>query len=187
MTGSAAGTDLHSPSLRERYLAYREAQGRELLNVIPREGVRSLLRHFRASEDLPADEGGEEILAGIASRCSRLLPLPPFEEWVKDFHESRSEYASFPGPPFAPQAPDGEPVTVEVRTLVHGEQEWVASLALRPADDAWVGHVRFHPQGSDRVFRTGDIFREPSPIDVRERFQSFDDRTLNAFLRSALP
>lgn len=187
MTGSSPSPDLHSPSLRERYVAYREAQGRELLNVIPREGVRSLLRHFRATGELSASGEGEEMLSRIASHCSGLLPLPPFEEWARDFHSARAAYASFPGPPLAPQTPDGEPVTVDVRTLEHADGEWVASLALKPVDDVWVGHVRFHPQGSDRVFRTGDIFREPSPVDVRERFRSFDDRTLNAFLRSALP
>lgn len=179
---------LHSPSLRDRYLAYRQAQGRELLNVIPREGVRSLLRHFRNAEDgHPTGELGDEVLEWLAGRCGELLPLPPFEVWVKDFHRARSEYARIPGPPLAPATPDGEPVTVEVRSTTLGDGEWVAALALRPMEDLWVGHIRFHRADEQGVFTTGEVFRETSPLEVRQRFQAFDDRTLNAFLRSALP
>ena len=176
-----AGGD-HSASLLERYRAYRRAQGRELLTIIPREGVRSLLRTFEPSSP---DDG--DVLDELAARCSELLPLPPFDVWARDFHEARAEYESLPGPPLAPESPDGEAVTVEVRSIAFRQSEWVAALALRAHDDQWVGHVRFHPSSGAQVYTTGDIFRESSPLQVRERFRSFDDGTLNAFLRSALP
>lgn len=182
----AAGR-VHSPSLRERYLAYRQAQGRELLNVIPREGVRSLLRHFRADAPGDAPREGEDLLEWLALRCGDLLPLPPFELWVRDFHQARGAYATEPGPPLAPEAPGGEHVTVEVRSHRYQGKEWVAALAVRPQHDLWVGHIRFHPQQESAVFTTGDIFREASPVEVRQRFHTFDEHTLNAFLRSALP
>ena len=92
-----------------------------------------------------------------------------------------------PVAPLAPEAPDGAPVTVDVRSVHFRDREWIAALALRSRDDHWVGHIRFHPAGDGAAYATGDVFREPSPMDVRKRFQSFDDRTLGAFLRSALP
>lgn len=185
--GADAALDVHSPSLRERYLTYRQAQGRELLNVIPREGVRSLLRHFRTRSPAEAPAEGEDLLEWLALRCGDLLPLPPFEVWVRDFHAARGAYASEPGPPLAPEAPGGEHVTVEVRTHRYQGKEWVASLAVRPQHDQWVGHIRFHPDRESAVFTTGDIFREASPVEVRDRFHTFDEHTLNAFLRSSLP
>ncbi|MDT8341963.1 MAG: hypothetical protein RQ751_10665 [Longimicrobiales bacterium] len=196
--------EIHSPTLRERYAAYRRAQGRELLNVIPREGVRSLLRHLRASGDASVDAArgptpragraeasveadGGALLEWLAARCEALLPLPPFEVWVRDFQGGREEYASEPGPPLAPSAPDGSPVAVEVRSLRHAGEAWVAALAVRPAAERWVGHIRFHREGDPGAVTTGEIFREDSPVQVRERFRSFDPHTLSAFLRSALP
>lgn len=175
----------HSPSLRERYEQYRAAQGRDLLTVIPREGIRSLIRHLRTrGHPPPAPEG--DTLRWLATRCADLLPLPPFEVWARDFHGSRDAYEGLPGPPLAPETGDGEPVTVEVRTLKEGDREWMAALALRPLDGQWVGHIRFHPAGESRGFTTADIFREASPGAVRRRFRSFDTHTLGAFLRSCL-
>lgn len=175
----------HSPGLRGRYEQYRIAQGRDLLNVIPREGIRSLIRHLRTRGQAPPPVEGD-TLAWLATRCAELLPLPPFEVWVRDFHGARREYDGLPGPPLAPATDDGAPVTVEVRALHHEDREWVAALALRPLGRQWVGHIRFHPSGEARVLTTGDIFREASPTAVRERFQSFDSHTLGAFLRSSL-
>lgn len=179
------GHAAHSPVLRDRYERYREAQGRELLNVIPREGIRSLIRHLRALGHEPP-VGPGDTLGWLATRCADLLPLPPFQDWARDFYRARPAYQALPGPPLAPATGDGEPVTVEVRSLWHDDREWVAALALRPLDRQWVGHIRFHPPGEARVFTTGDIFREATPVAVRERFRSFDSHTLGAFLRSCL-
>lgn len=175
----------HSPGLRERYEQYRAGQGRELLNVIPREGIRSLIRSLR-ERGHPAPPVNGDTLEWLATRCAELLPLPPFEVWARDFYAARHAYEGLPGPPLAPETGDGEPVTVEVRGLRHDGREWMAALALRPLGRQWVGHIRFHPSGEARVFTTGDIFRETSPVAVRRRFRGFDDHTLGAFLRSCL-
>lgn len=178
----------HSASLQDRYDLYRKTQGRELLNVIPREGVRTLLRHFREDGGpTPDSPPGENVLEWLAERCCDVLPLPPFEVWAEEFHAARRSFSSVPGPPLAPEAPDGAPVTVDVRPLLHRGQEWIAALALRADEHQWLGHIRFHAAGQARVYTTGDVFREPSPMEVRKRFRAFDERTLSAFLRSALP
>ena len=116
-----------------------------------------------------------------------MLPLPPFEVWARDFHRSRREYAAVPGPPLAPESPDGEPVTVDIRAIKRAQEEWVAALALRTWGGYWLGHIRFHSPVSPQVVTTGEIFREPSPVEVRRRFRDFDDRAMKAFLNSALP
>lgn len=179
---------VHSASLQERYAQYRRTQGRELLNVIPREGVRTLLRHFRADEGgSPEGTRGENLLEWLAGRCCEILPLPPLEIWAREFHAARRSFAHVPGAPLAPEAPDGTPVTVDVRSVPYRDREWIAALALRSREDHWVGHIRFHASEEETAYATGDVFREASPMEIRKRFQSFDERTLGAFLRSALP
>jgi hypothetical protein len=186
---TSAPPPLHSASLRERYEAYCRAQGRELLNLVPREGVRSLLRVLRDLDGAPTEEeiGSEETLDRLGELCRRLLPLPPFEVWTEDFHRARSAYAELPGPPLAPQAVDGSPVTVDVRAVTHRGEPWVADLALRPLEARWVGQVRFHREGEPSFVQTGEILREDSPLEVRARFRDFDETTLVALLRSVLP
>jgi hypothetical protein len=127
------------------------------------------------------------MLDWLAGHCATLLPLPPFERWAEDFYRARSAYDPIPGPPMAPAAPDGSPVTVEVRSLAFGGGHWTAGLALRPEGGGWTGHIRFHAREEGPVYATGEVFREGSPLAVRQRFQGFDDHTLGAFLRSALP
>ncbi|MEJ2539814.1 MAG: hypothetical protein P8188_07575 [Gemmatimonadota bacterium] len=201
MTGPAASGNvvadrgapqpLHSPSLRERYESYRRAQGRALLDLLSREGLRSVLRHPGGALDAaaPGMEGAppSDDLGALALRCADLLPLPPFPVWVEDFHRHRRAYVDQPGPPLAPEAEDGRPVTVDVRTLRHRGQVWVAGLAVRRVGALWVGHVPFHRPGEPGSVQTGEILREDSPLAVRQRFQEFDERTLQALLRSALP
>jgi hypothetical protein len=182
---------LHTATLRERYAAYRRTQGLELLQLLSPEGRRGVLRHLR--ERGPGGDGSGEgldesvTLDDVARRCADLLPLPPFHVWAEDFHRSRRAYESQPGPPLAPRAADGGPVTVAVRPVRHEDREWVAQLALRPLGSLWVGQVRFHPAGLPDFVQTGEILREESPEEVRRRFQGFDDRTLQALLRSVLP
>lgn len=188
------GPALHSETLRERYRSYRLNQGRELLALLPAEGLRGVLRHLQGDSSAPGRTGGrtselDEVvtLEDLAHRCADLLPLPPFEVWAEDFHRARAAYESQPGPPLAPRAEDGRPVTVAVRTIRYQGGAWVAGLGLRPLDTLWVGHVRFHAAGDPDFVQTGDILREPTPEEVRRRFREFDDRTLEALLRSVLP
>jgi len=181
-----------SPGLRERYETYCRDQGRELLNLLPREGVRSLLKRLRDTTDGPSAlqapvETSAETLERLADLGRHLLPLPPFEVWVDDFHKARAEYATIPGPPLAPEAADGQPVTVDVRPVTHAGDPWVAGLALRPLKGRWVGHIRFHRAADPTFVQTGEIFRAETPVEVRERFREFEDRTLLALLRSVLP
>ena len=139
----------------------------------------------------PEDRG---TLYWLAERAMEILPLPPFEVWVQDFHLSRFEYATVPGPPMAPEAPDGEPVTVELRNIRRDDEEWVAALAVRPRAEDWVGHIRFpdgvealHEAGVGSVVQPGGSIRDPQVIEAYRQFRDFDDRTLGAFLSSTLP
>ena len=187
-----AGPDVgvHTHTLRERYEAYRLTQGRELLDLLPSEGLRSILRHLReagAGEGGASGFDGDLTLEDLARRCAGLLPLPPFHVWAEDFHRSRRAYESLPGPPLAPRAVDGRPVTVAVSTFRYRSDVWVADLALRPLAPLWVGHLRFHLAGDPHFVQTGEILREESPEAVRRRFEDFDERTLGALLRSVLP
>jgi len=193
-SGTGVTTPLHTATLRERYESYRQNQGRELLNLLPADGLRGILRHLKAAGSTVAGGAGASTglddvvtLDDLARRCADILPLPPFEVWAEDFHRSRRAYESLPGPPLAPSSDDGRPVTVAVRTIRHRGEAWVAGLALRPIDPLWVGHVRFHISGNPDFVQTGDIIRERTPEEVRHRFADFDERTLEALLRSVLP
>jgi hypothetical protein len=171
-------------ALRLRYEAYRERQGRDLLVLLPREGVRALVRRLREREP-----DGEVTLDRLASIAVDLLPLPPFRVWMEDFHHNRSAHFEISEPPMGdgPSSPDGEPVTVEVRSFSVGSDEWVASLCVHPVACGWHGSIHFHRPPERHTVRTADVFREREADAVRERFRTFDAHTLEAFLRSALP
>ena len=176
-----------NPTLRSRYEAYRLQQGRDLLALLPREGVRHLLRQMHADRggfDFQTADGFEEL----ARLCVDLLPLPPFDVWARDFSLHRAAYGGPEAPPLAPALGGDAAATVAVRDFrsERGE-EWVASLELSDLDGRWAGAVRFHRPESDSTCRTGPILRETRPEDVRERFEGFDRTTLGALLRSALP
>ena len=86
----------------------------------------------------------------------------------------------------------GAPATIDARRLQHGGQSWVAELAVFHEPPLWRGLITFHLEGTEggaqRIARhsTGDVFREEQSEDVRERFRSFSEGTLQAFLRSAI-
>lgn len=176
-----------NPTLRSRYEAYRMQQGRDLLALLPREGVREMLREMHADRggfDFERADGFEEL----ARMCVDLLPLPPFDVWAQDFALNRAAYGGPDAPPLAPALGGDETATVAVREFrsERGE-EWVASLELRDLDGRWTGTLRFHHPASAATCRTGPILRESRPEGVRERFDGFDRTTLSALLRSALP
>jgi hypothetical protein len=184
-----AGRPLADPfpateALRLRYAGYRTRQGRDLLALMPREGVRSLLRLLRAREPEV-----EPTLDRVAVLAAEILPLPPFRIWLEDFHRHRAEHLAQAGPPVAagPAAPEGEAVTIDVRSFSTGPEEWVAALLVHAVDEGWRGAIHFHRPPEARSVRTADIFREADVTAVRDRFRGFDGVTLAAFLRSALP
>jgi hypothetical protein len=171
-------------ALRLRYEAYCERQGRDLLVLLPREGVRALVRRLR-----DRDREAEVTLDRLAVLAVELLPLPPFRVWLEDFHRNRAAHFEIAESPTGdgPNSPDGVPVTVEVRSFAVGVDEWVASLCVHPVERGWHGSIHFHRPPDPQAVRTADVFREVDASAVRERFRAFDAHTLQAFLRSALP
>lgn len=180
------GVDVHpaTETLRRRYDAYRLRQGRDLLALIPREGVRRIVKAFR-------DQGGhpEPELDTLAAFMAARMPLPTFGVWIDDFHRHRAEHLALAEPPMSdgPQTAEGAPVTVEVRTFLVGDAEWVASLAVQAVGPRWRGAIHFHRPPDSRSFPTADVFREEQVTAVRRRFADLDQATLRAFLRSVLP
>jgi len=163
-------------------------QGREFVRLIPREGLRALLRKLHDEEVGGFDFASEDGFQALANHCAELLPLPPFEIWAQDFARNRIAHGGPESPPLAPTLAAEKTVTVAVAEfLSEGGEEWIASLEVRENDRGWTGTIRFHRDGSTQVCRTGPIIREEHPESVRMRFEGFDRTTLSALLRSALP
>jgi hypothetical protein len=187
---SAAPTD----ALRQRYERYRQQQGRDLLPLIPREGIRALLRH-RVERSRPIQgwgNGSDELepdfaMEELAAVCADLLPLPPFEVWLADFRSNRAAHLENDGSGRrGPVGPDGAPVTIAVRSFLHDGEAWTAELVVREDPPDWCGRLHFHRGGTEPLARTGEIFRDAQASLIRERWRRFDDRSLEALLRSAL-
>ena len=87
---------------------------------------------------------------------------------------------------------DDDVVIIDVRRLQHVGRSWVAELAVFHEPPLWRGLITFHikgvEEGAQHIARhsTGDVFREDHSEDVRERFRSFSEGTLQAFLRSVI-
>ncbi|MEQ9569483.1 MAG: hypothetical protein RLN75_04780 [Longimicrobiales bacterium] len=168
---------------QERYHAYRMRQGRDLLNLVPREGLRRVIQACR-----PGGDKSDVSLDELAAFCADLLPLPPLSEWMIDFQRNRGAHLADEAPSDAgPRSPDGTPVVVAVRHFRYRGRDWVGQLLVWPRDARWEGAIQFHGDDEDRTWRTAPIFRESSVTAIRERFRIFDDPTVAAFLRSALP
>lgn len=171
-----------SPLLVERYERYRLNQGRELLRLLPRDGLREILA--RSSSEPEADPADLDRLARI---CASILPLPPYSIWLRDFHENRRHYDADGSGVAAADLPEGTGVTVDVRLFSYGPDEWVASLEIFPVPTGWRGRIRFHSTDHGTVTHTAEVFREELSTQIRERFLTTADATLKAFLRSTLP
>lgn len=170
-------------ALVRRYAMYRLRQGRELLELMPREGRREVIRACRARS-----EGGDGSVEALADYCASLLPLPPLAVWLADFQAHRAAHLALDDPSAAgPRSPDGSPVVVGARQLHFEGRSWVAQLLVSPIEGFWQGAIQFHGEGRPGSVRTGCIFREPAVDRIRDRFRSFDETTVSAFLRSALP
>jgi len=177
-----------SEQLRARYRSYCTRQGRELLALLPREGLRALIRSTREAGEGELDFSSTDGLQLLAERCEALLPLPPFAVWIRDFQQNRAAYSGPEAPPVAPEGVDRGPVTVDVREFQAGDGgTWVVALDLQGSSDRWSGALRFHCPPDPIVYATGSILRETDALSVRDRFHAFDRATLRAMLRSALP
>ena len=169
--------------LRRRYEAYCRSQAAELAGLLPRDSVREVYRGAREAA------GGGSVgdpLALLVAWCRSVLPLPPFEAWREDYRRHRGAYLELLGE--APSAPTrAEPLTVDLRVVEHVGRRWYAGLDVFRDGGAWRGTLRFHQEGVEASYRTGDVFRGDDPAELRDRFLSFDTGTLQAFLRSVLP
>lgn len=167
---------------RARYDAYRRQQAIRLLSLLPEGAVRPLYR--RAREWAGVEGRVDDPLAILLDFCGEILPLPPFRVWLDDIRAHPTAYLD--DVPGATEATG--PVTVEVRSFRVADREWHASLNVRPDGEVWRGHITFHTgEGGSSLHPTGEIFREDAAATVRTRFLDFDEHTLRAFLRSALP
>lgn len=174
------------PDLVRRYRDYRRREARALLPLLPREAIRPL---YAAAREWAKGEGRrpeEDPLGVLADFAERLLPLPPFSHWLRDREayleahlQEEFEVPAREGPPRA--------VPVEVQGFELAGRRWLAALHVLRKDGAWRGYIAFRPPEGGEEIRTGDIFREEDPREIRARFLSFQPATLQAFLRSALP
>lgn len=182
---AARPTLLREAELRPRYEAYRRHQVRELLSLMPRDGLRPLYRQaVRAMGHGEAEV--DDPLALVSEFVERHLPLPPFALWCIDVLDSPEAHLEEPWMEGAAPAREA-PLTLDVRTLALGSATWRTELRVWHGGGAWRGHLSFGGEGHERSYRTGEIFRESRLGSLRDRFREFDSRTLEAFLRSAIP
>ena len=170
--------------LQRRYQAYRRRQAAQLLQLMPREAVRPMVRAARAAGVDVRSEN--DPLAVLASFCESILPLPPYDVWREDLEQNPD--AHLRDLDDAREAPTAQtPSTMEVRVIDFGGGPWWAHLRSFRDDSGWRGFIAFEDPSSGRVHRTATIFHEDDPSELRERFNCFENASLEAFLRSALP
>lgn len=180
-----AGLEVGLPSaeLEERYAAYRRRQASLLARVLPREAIRPLYR--RARNVAPPLGPEDDPLAVLLELCEKLLPLPPFEVWRADLVEYPEGHLDDLGD--WADAPAAEaPFTLALRTLRTNGSTWLASLRAYRDTSGWRALIAFEDESGGR-YRTAGVFHEHDPVDLKDRFMSFDEPALSAFLRSALP
>lgn len=175
--------------LRRRYESYRRRQAAELVRMLPREAIRPLYRRARDEArraDALSDAGEDDPLGLLHAFCASLLPLPPFGVWLEDLRaHPEGHYADME------EAPDGPtsdaPSTLGVRPLDVRGRRWLAHLRSFRDAGLWRGYISFEEGGSGRVHRTAAVFCEQGAGELRDRFFSFEEAALEAFLRSTLP
>lgn len=187
--GDASLDFVSEAELAERYEAYRRRQAIRLVQMLPRDAIRPLYRRARdearRADALP-DGGETDPLALLSAYCEALLPLPPFDVWLADLRTyPEGHFAdleeSADGP--TPEAPS----TLGVRPLMVRGRPWLAHLRSFRDSGLWRGYISFEEGGSGRVHRTAAVFCETAAGELRERFFSFEETALEAFLRSTLP
>lgn len=173
-----------SGALLGEYEVYRRRQARGLLRMVPSAAIRPLYR--RAIKAGFASAGTSDPIGALVSYCETLLPLPPFDAWCEDVRQNPT--AHLYDVDDSADAPSVDtPVTLETRRFTHDDRAWSAHLRSFRDGVTWRGFIAFDELSSSRVHRTALIFQEADPVDVRDRFLSFESSTLVAFLRSALP
>jgi len=185
---TARSTAVDLAELRLRYGSYRRRQAARLVQILPRDAVRPLYRRARetARRDSQMDMLVEDPLALLVEYCERLLPLPTFELWCEDL--ARNPEAHLSDLDESPGGPTFDaPSTMAARSLTYAGRGWTARLCAFRDDAFWRGYITFEDVGRGHVHRTGSIFCEHDPGELRRRFLSFESPALEAFLRSALP
>lgn len=169
--------------IHRRYVAYRRRQAAKLMQMMPREAIRPMVRAARAA-GFGVDE--DDPLEMLSRFCDSILPLPPIDVWEQDLYENPD--AHLVDLSDAPEAPTAEaPSTMGVRSLKYGGEPWWAHLRSFRDGSGWRGFIAFEEPDSGRIHRTAMIFHEADPADLRERFEAYENASLEAFLRSALP
>ena len=175
------------PVLELRYRDYRRRQAGAFASMIPREAVRALYARAREWGRGRGLEGGKDPLAVLLLYLEELLPLPPYQVWVEDRRQNLDAHLQEEFEPGRTPERGAPPVTVESRGVTMEGRRWRASLNLFRRAEAWRGFIAFRPLEGNGGVRTGEIFREDDPEEIRERFRSYHTQTLQAFLRSVLP
>ena len=176
--------------LKPGYELYRRREAMGLLSLIPRDRFRGFLAQARewarTLKDPLEGPDAQDPLRPAVEFALHLLPLPPFAVWVEDFLSHRARYMDSLGQEVVGATPR-DPVLVRRRRFLGPKQEpWSATLMVRPGQPGWNGFMRF--ESPDHLpATTADVFREETIQEVQDRFVSFHDDTLRAFLRSALP
>jgi hypothetical protein len=177
----SSGQRMSGRDLLRRYESYRWHQARELLAMLPPEGLRSL--HRRAS----AEDGEEnDPMARLRDLVLRTLPLPPFHVWYQDVCRNPEAHLDEVWMADVPAAPS-EPLALWSRVEPLRGVRWNVELAAHHAAQGWRGSLTFNRVGEVERWRTGEIFREQDVRALLDRFQELDRVSLEAFLRSVLP
>jgi hypothetical protein len=167
------------------YRGYRRHQVRELLALVPRDGLRPLYREAVRSHTDSVD-GVKDPLVLISEFAESLLPLPPFRVWCADLLANPEAHLDEPWMAEARPRPSA-PLLLGSRVERLGGLLWIVDLLVHHGGEIWRGHLAFR-HGDDLCrYRTGDVFREERLAAVGERFLEFDRSTLEAFLRSVQP
>ena len=175
------------PALELRYREYRRRQAGAFASLIPRNAIRPVYARAREWAREMGLEGGKDPLAVLLLFLEESIPLPPYEVWVDDRRQHLDAHLQEEFEPGRAPGEGAPPVTVESRGVVMEGRRWRASLNLFRREDAWRGFIAFRALDGNGGVRTGEIFREDDPEEIRERFRSYHAQTLQAFLRSVLP
>ena len=173
------------PSARDllpTYEAYRRWQARELLTLVPREGIRAIYKGARAARGAPIAADPVEL---VAEHVMARIPLPPFHVWCHDFRTHLDVHLDEPW--MRDRLPSRDaPLALAVREEQLMGALWTVQLEVHHDGGGWRGRLLFARDGS-RSWRTGDVFRESSARALAESFRICDHPTLEAFLRSITP